>query len=280
MSEIRDDDSIAVEPVVDRDTQAVPGSPDIGVTILEKIDASEAIVADVTIVGAYDSERPTPNPNVLIELGYALKSLGERRLILVQNVAFGGPELLPFDLRQKRVLTYESPTEAESRAEARRALQRELREALTLILNEAESSPGGEDPVELALTYTEKRIESERHDYQLQISLTNVGTTTIEEWHVDVEIPTRLPEPGVTRTARVPERSDQNQTLMRATRLTHRGDIYPGDTRLAMTIDYRVDREIFENRQGLFEQPVTAKAYVHGELGATTAELVRNLQNF
>jgi hypothetical protein len=42
------------------------------------------VVADVTIVGRGNG-RPTPNPNVLIELGYALKSLGARRLILVQR---------------------------------------------------------------------------------------------------------------------------------------------------------------------------------------------------
>jgi hypothetical protein len=109
--ELRADDSLTVEPVVDRDTQAVPGAPDIGGTILEKIDASAAVVADVTIVGRGNG-RPTPNPNVLIELGYALKSLGQRRVIVVQNIAFGGPEDLPFDLRQKRVLTYDSREDA------------------------------------------------------------------------------------------------------------------------------------------------------------------------
>src|SRR5713226_1824126 len=93
---LRDDGSISVEPVIERDTKGIPGAPDIGMTILEKIDASAVIVADVTIVGR-DDGRPTPNPNVLIELGYGLRSLTPRRVILVQNVAFGGPEDLPFD---------------------------------------------------------------------------------------------------------------------------------------------------------------------------------------
>src|SRR6266851_4010698 len=135
--ELRADGSISVEPVVDRDTQAVPGAPDIRGTILEKIDASAAVVADVTIVGRGNA-RPTPNPNVLIELGYALKSLGPRRVILVQNVAFGAPEDLPFDLRQKRVLTYSSAEDAPSRVSERRNLQAALREALALVLVDAE----------------------------------------------------------------------------------------------------------------------------------------------
>lgn len=121
--QLRSDDSIAIEPVVDRDTLAVPGAPDIASTILEKIEASAVIVADVTIVNSGDQYRPTPNPNVLIELGYALKALGDRRTILVQNLAFGTLQDLPFDLRQKRVLTYNSPEDMPSRAEERRRLQ-------------------------------------------------------------------------------------------------------------------------------------------------------------
>lgn len=97
--DIRDDNSIHIEPVIDRDTLGIPGSPDIGSTILNKIDNSDIFVADVTIVNNTLQNRPTPNPNVLIELGYALKSLGENRVILVQNTAFGKIELLPFDLR-------------------------------------------------------------------------------------------------------------------------------------------------------------------------------------
>ena len=70
------DDSIAIEPVIDRDTQDVPGAPDIGAAILAKIDVADAFVADVTIVGKTMTGKPAPNPNVLVELGYALKKLG------------------------------------------------------------------------------------------------------------------------------------------------------------------------------------------------------------
>jgi hypothetical protein len=130
--DLRADGSLSVEPVLDRDTQAVPGAPDIGATIFEKIDASAAFVADVTIVSR-SAGRPTPNPNVLIEVGYSLKSLGSRKIILVQNLVFGGPEELPFDLRQKRVLTYRSAEDALERTAERRSLRRALTEALALI---------------------------------------------------------------------------------------------------------------------------------------------------
>jgi hypothetical protein len=101
--DIASDDSIKVEPVVDRDTLNVAGSPDIGATILAKIKDADVVVADVTIINGNSTGRLTPNPNVLVEVGYALAVHTESRLSLVNNLAFGRPEDLPFDLRQKRV---------------------------------------------------------------------------------------------------------------------------------------------------------------------------------
>lgn len=142
--EIRDDDSILVDPVVDRDTVGVPGSPDITATIFSKIDKAQIFVCDVTIVNQH-SHREAPNPNVLIELGYAIRALGPDRIVMVMNTAFGGPELLPFDLRNKRVLVYSAPTEIPEKASERKALQSKLREALLTITAEfVESSDSSE----------------------------------------------------------------------------------------------------------------------------------------
>ncbi|MFZ5995690.1 MAG: hypothetical protein ACOYU4_11985 [Thermodesulfobacteriota bacterium] len=106
VADLRSDDSTAVEPVVDRDTLGEPGAPDIAATILRKIDAAVAFVCDVSIVSRSENGRPCPNPNVLVELGYALKSLRSERVVLVFNTAFGDISELPFDLRFKRVLPY------------------------------------------------------------------------------------------------------------------------------------------------------------------------------
>lgn len=125
---------MTVDPVIDRDTQNVPGAPDIGATILAKIDAAAVFVADVTLVGSTVSGKPTPNPNVLVELGYAVKGLGWSRILLVLNTAFGEPEDLPFDLRQKRAITYSSPEDATERAPERRRLAKTLDSALREIL--------------------------------------------------------------------------------------------------------------------------------------------------
>lgn len=86
---------------VDSDTQGVAGQPPIVETILKKIESAGVIVADMTFVGTRQSKKlPTPNPNVLIEYGYALKALTHSRTISVMNTFYGEPsrENLPFDL--------------------------------------------------------------------------------------------------------------------------------------------------------------------------------------
>jgi hypothetical protein len=99
---IDSDDGISVEPVLDRDTQDKPGSPAIAQTILEKIDQCDLFLCDVTLITPRDAQRPAPNPNVLIELGYAAAQVGWERIICVMNVEFGGPSKLPFDLKHRR----------------------------------------------------------------------------------------------------------------------------------------------------------------------------------
>ncbi|CAN5310664.1 hypothetical protein BH20ACI1_BH20ACI1_19030 [soil metagenome] len=103
---LRNDDSLEVNPVVDRDTKDEPGSPDIVHSIFDKIENSAVFVCDVTIINDETDKRPTPNPNVLIELGYALKALGQTRVLLIMNTSYGEIKKLPFDLDHRRVITY------------------------------------------------------------------------------------------------------------------------------------------------------------------------------
>ncbi|MFZ0931739.1 MAG: hypothetical protein WAN11_24290 [Syntrophobacteraceae bacterium] len=144
------DESIDINPVIDRDTAGIPGSPDIGQTILKKIDECDIFVADVSIINSEGGERPAPNPNVLIELGYALKAKGESRLIMVQNTVFGSPEKLPFDLRMKRVIAYEQKADDPERAPERKALAQKFESAIRIMIPEIERSREVLEPPEKA----------------------------------------------------------------------------------------------------------------------------------
>src|SRR5512138_1243303 len=91
--------------VVDRDTQGMAGSPDILRTILEKIEKAAVFVCDLSFVAKND-HRQLPNPNVLVEFGYAMRALGMNRIVMVFNSAYGEVGKLPFDVGRFRALPY------------------------------------------------------------------------------------------------------------------------------------------------------------------------------
>ncbi len=131
----------ANRPEIDHDTKDEPGLVSIVDTIFGKIDKAAVFVADLTYVGNTEREKKIPNPNVMIELGYALKAVGPEHIILVANEAYGGrPEDLPFDLRHRRApITYNLPpsSSGKERERVRANLVGKLADALAGCLGSA-----------------------------------------------------------------------------------------------------------------------------------------------
>lgn len=126
---------------IDRDTKGVAGTPPIVDTIFKKIDVASVFLPDLTFVGTRLDGRPTPNPNVLIEYGWALKSLSHGFMVPVMNTAFGKPtaESMPFDMRHLRhPIKYCCPADADERTRkaARDDLSKQLEGAIRAILQE------------------------------------------------------------------------------------------------------------------------------------------------
>lgn len=95
--------NIVEDIILDQDTMNVPGIPQVTNTILEKIDRCSIFISDITYVAKTKKGKYIPNPNVAIELGYALKTLSSERIITVLNEAFGKcSEGLPFDIGHRR----------------------------------------------------------------------------------------------------------------------------------------------------------------------------------
>jgi hypothetical protein len=134
---------------VDTDTQGAPGSPPIVATIFKKIDAASVFVADMTFVAQRADGGRSPNPNVLIEYGWALRALGHERVICIMNTAYGHPsgEALPFDLRHaKWPYRYDLAEDAseEQKAKARAVLAKEIAAAVRACLHAAAAASGAE----------------------------------------------------------------------------------------------------------------------------------------
>lgn len=72
----------AIEAQRDEATQGTTGSPNIVTTLFSKIDDCDLFVADLSLCFTKDQgEKRSPNPNVMLELGYAVKTLGWERII-------------------------------------------------------------------------------------------------------------------------------------------------------------------------------------------------------
>lgn len=91
---------------IDRDTKGLSGTPDITDSIFTKISKSKIFVADISIINSTSQDRKCPNPNVLIELGYAARVLGWERVFCIYNLDFGNINDLPFDLKNRRPILY------------------------------------------------------------------------------------------------------------------------------------------------------------------------------
>lgn len=91
---------------LDQSTWNIPGMPKIEDVVKDKIEKCDIFIADITPITSKDSKQ-IPNPNVLIELGYALKAIGPNSIILVaQNDGSWEVKDLPFDINHHRVILF------------------------------------------------------------------------------------------------------------------------------------------------------------------------------
>ena len=145
----------ADRPEIDHDTKGERGMADIAATILNKIADAAVFVADLTPIAQSPDGKWLPNPNVMIELGWAMHRAGWERVVGILNMASGAKvEDLPFDIRQRRVVTFVLSQTADkpTRTAVRSKLVKELKEALQTNLEErsddlaAAAKIGGVDP--------------------------------------------------------------------------------------------------------------------------------------
>ena len=122
--------------ILDKNTIGESGSPDIVNVILNKIDMAIGFVADITPIVCL-KEKYLSNSNVMLELGYALSSLSDERVILICNTSKCRLYDLPFDLGLKRIVSYEYDEESDANKakNQKEKLENTLYEAIQAIIN-------------------------------------------------------------------------------------------------------------------------------------------------
>lgn len=147
-------------------------------------------------------------------------------------------------------------------------LRRWKQRAEAAALAEVEGASAGAEPrengAELALSYEKVRIHADRHDYKLLVTLRNLGSEPLGEYHIDLEMPAPIIERARDIYPYVAERSNERIAFFRVTTRNVGSEIYPGDARVALGIPYYMDHKIYFDRRGLFEQIVRATLYRRG----------------
>jgi hypothetical protein len=138
---MREEANVEYFPRVEAGMENTSGSPEIASIMLQKIRDSAIFVGDLTLVGTIPQKgrraaKRVANPNVLIEIGYALGRIGVERVITVMNTAKGRPEELPIDFRNKRFpLTYELQLNQKDAEDVKSRLTHELTEAIQAVVD-------------------------------------------------------------------------------------------------------------------------------------------------
>jgi len=189
---------------LDHDVKDVPGSPDLVRTILAKIEKSEVVVADVTIVGRTEKGKGLINSNVAIELGYAFHACTDQRAVLVFNKHYGKHEELPFDLRHKGGgVDFDLKPDA-SKVEIDEQ-RRVLKDAFVRKLKPfVEGAARIKEPLSVRPIIEARVVQ--RHPmpgggtddvFEMNVFVENDGQNPVKEFLLVLEMPTNFPDNGI-----------------------------------------------------------------------------------
>lgn len=175
-------DTVDIE--ADRDTKGEFGSPDIAQTIFSKIDDCNIFVADVSAVCRYEATdkdgnkkvKYMPNPNVMLELGYATHVVGWDNVICVLNVDYGAPEDMPFDIASRRLTPF-SLKDGKSKGEIKRYIKGVIQDTVENILENGKRVKTGFSDLRLGC-YDDGSISNMLHPIEVSNSVSFVKHKT------------------------------------------------------------------------------------------------------
>jgi diguanylate cyclase (GGDEF)-like protein len=148
------------------------------------------------------------------------------------------------------------------------------------VLRRAEPVEAGQ-PVEMTLSYQRLLYTGEHHNYRLTLTLKNISTALIDNYHVDVLFPTGLLHKDLIYALELPNRRTATHRLFRISTETRQvNTLYPGDPVVTMTVDYYVDREIFHYHHEWLQENVTAILYIKGRPPLTVQRPISEMQEF
>jgi len=126
----------ATKTIFNSDSRDETGTPDIVRSIFSKIDVCDIFVADISIINGDSPDRRTSNPNVLTELGYATSAIGWQNILCIFNDEYGKKEELPFDIRFRKPLSYNTADKKRGKGSLTSQLERSIQRVIETRLND------------------------------------------------------------------------------------------------------------------------------------------------
>lgn len=168
-------DTVCIE--ADRDTKGAFGSPDIASTIFEKISQCDIFIADVSIINSEQYEKNengefikiqklSPNPNVLLELGYAAGVIGWDNIICIMNKDYGLPNQMPFDLEHRRLTCYS--LKGKEKSEVRKELRNIISDTVMNVMENGVRPKNGMAAYQIGSFFESSVISDIRRFYPME----------------------------------------------------------------------------------------------------------------
>ena len=170
---------------VDDATRGMSGSGDIAKDIFDKVKNADIFIGDITIINNSDNvgNRRVPNPNVMIELGYAIAHLGVNRIIMPFNTFYGKDSDIPFDIRKNRYLAYTFDSSRNEDRSYRNSclsdLTNKLDGAITSIFDDNPQKPRDSE-------FNPDKIKRERDIKQIKNLLSTINIDILDE-HINLD---------------------------------------------------------------------------------------------
>lgn len=192
VSNISDSTEPKLSIEIDQDARDKSGSPDLASELFRKIRNADIFIGDVSIVGQIgrkDKPRHVPNPNVMIEHGYALSKHGQERVLAICNSWHGTPEDLPFDIRHRRVIQYRATSREKNLEQIQENLSGQIERELRPIIATITTQQTEEGSFSKLLDKLQKYIDSGASGYESTLRQFWKGyfesITSISEKHHD-----------------------------------------------------------------------------------------------
>jgi hypothetical protein len=179
--------------------------------------------------------------------------------------------------------------EAAALAELEGTSERRPEDAAELELSVGGVPVGGNVPVRTSRKGYDSSGYCDRHEYELVVTVRNLGDERLDGYHVDAEFPAGALEHPKKHAAYVPARSTRERAFFRASGAAT-PELFPGDPAAVLTLPYYVDHEMYTNwdtssasptaRPHTFEQSVRVALYRNGLPPLVLEHPFKALQNF